>query len=1256
MNGGTHQGQRSLAALERPFEVDAQTLDQLVALCARLAAHLRFVDLNDQDAGTWTGLFENDPTMVLAGIAAFDRYAWQQAFVQACGVGRPAELAHRVMDLAEQLDGWHRALGGEGATGRARDLRDALQERVQGQLAPQLAWLVQQHGADRRGGPTLTARAAALTPALWAAARAQPPGHDDPLRQMRTLGFSHLSAVARLQSLARERLVASLDSGDHEPAAGLLLAFLQLYGSVQQQINRFGGRHFDFYHREVLGLQPRPAQPDRVHVVLQRAPRRADEVRVAAGARFPAGRDAAGRVQHFRALDEGQAGRTRVAALATLRLERADDIAPESDLGYVTRVQACRLGLPGPDASPVPVFGGGPRGHEAELGLVLASPILHLREGRRTVELELHLDPAAGGGALPQLLQRACASTDAAAFRTALGAVFAAWLLGDGVALAEADRHALAAKARELGVGGTALRELCDDPAPGRDPRHQAFFKYVGDLFTVSFTHAGGWLVAQRVQLGLPRAAAPGGLRLRIELNPEDPPITGCDPAVHGAPWPTRLPLLRLQVSARARVHPLSLFAGAALLRATLQVEVQGVRDLLLQNQLGPLDPAKPFAPFGPLPTPASALVLGSPEAAAKNLDALALHIRWAGLPHAPGGFATHYAAYGPEQALGPYTASLALLREGQWRPCGGRSARQPLFASHGPDAPVPADQTIRIDPSSVREHARAGDAPLHSAAQARDGLIRLQLAEPRGAFGHAAYPGLLAEAVSTRTRRRGRAPLPEPPYTPEIEQIRLDYRARTTLQPLSDAAGAAAIDAERLLHIHPFGIAELRCGGGRRLPGLLPNLGPDGSLFIGLDAGDSDAALEGPLTLLFQLQRDGAAELPPDARRDAPQWWLLGPDGWLPLDARHVLSDGTSGLLGSGIVTLQLPAGARKDNALMTPGLFWLRVTGERWLDAAAPLISVHAQALTLQRETDAAKPAGPGATPLPPGRIVQPESAIPGLAAVLQPEASAGLRPAESAAALRTRAGERLRHKNRASLAWDYERLVLEHAPEVYKVKCFMAPEAGLAAGDVLVALVPAVPRNDFASATRAPRLDTLALQRIERLLASRASPFVRLRVRNVAYERVQVRCRVQLAPLAQPGVVRRAVNRALVEYLSPWFDDGPGPSLDWTLRCEDVQAAVRRVPGVASVGGPSLLHVVCDDAGRYRFGDTAGTAAGPGGAAMLRCHAPWSLALPLAEHLIEIDGEVPDPRPRATGLSLLRVGETFVIGGGARVESGS
>lgn len=1324
MSDGTEQRQRVPAAwAPRHFQVDELGLDRLIEICARLGAQLRRVDHAGHEVGTWSPWFDRDETFVLARMASVDRFGLRQSFLQWAGSAPEARLAHQVLELAQGLDGWWLALSGKPAP--ATLVRDAIGQFVERQLRAPLAEAMRQLRGALWMGHDLAAMHRALRGA-WheGEAKGAEPADDlrgdgpvppEPPRRdvLRQLFFTFLAALSQLRDLARTHLRGTLASRRHEPSAGLLLAFLGLYESVQGQINGFTDRHIDFYYQRCLGFQARPAQADRVHVACMVDALAPAALVLPAGTPFVAGKDMAGQPLHFVSERAATIGDARVAALCTLRLQRDEGISPEAELGYVTGIRALRVDLAGLGDAAVPLFGGGPGSQEAALGFVLASPILLLREGAREIELNLRLAwPRASQN---ELLARVLAASRPETLRTALGALFACWMLSDHEALTAAQRGLLKRQVMSMGmkvestagrdgrrVGlGTPLDLMCDDPRPEYVPRDLAFFEYMDDLFEVALTHERGWFTADRVQIGRPPRvqAGAGGLQMKIFLRPEDPPIVGADARVHGGLWRTRLPMLRLQVGPRARIHPYSLFDGAQLLEAEVRVRVHEARDVVLHNNLGPLDPSKAFNPFGPLPTTSSYIVFGSPEAARKNLDTLALHVEWGGLPQEPGGFASHYRGYSPDQTEGAFTAALSILRDGQWQDCGGLSACQPLFGLLDEHGRLPLAQTIEVDSAAVRQHAWASDVPLRIDPGTRDGLIRLRLQGPGSAFGHAAYPELLSGALTQQARRRWRStPLPKAPYTPVIERIWIDYSASTAVRPGAERSDDTVADPERLLHIRPFGVGELVPDAALSYHGLLPRLEPDGSLCIGLRA----SRLEGPLGLLFELRSDEVRGQRGVLPHTALRWSWLDANHWRALAPRHVQADGTQGMLGSGIVELDLPALSNAGNTAFNmaldaapatspgggldggagDGLFWLRLACDGDLDAAAPLAGLHAQALSLRREIGVA---GAADAPLPPGRITQAAQAITGLAGVLQPELSTGWRPAEDTPQMRVRAGERLRHKNRASLAWDIERLVLEAFPEVFKVKCLTPGESKLPRGQVRVVVVPHVRLNHPEDSTRAPLFNAHAIRRIEAFLAEHCSPSATLRVCNPSYERVLVRCLLSLDEAVQAGDALRRVNRALVEYLSPWHDRGYGARFAWVLQCSELQSVVRAVQGVRAVGRLSLLHLFEKDGGGRRLGDTArarfplgeagferpdeldrldepeggpvgesdparlGEAAGGGGepGIELRHHVAWSLALPMPEHLIGVAGL--GRRPRATGVSMLGVGGTFVIGGG-------
>jgi hypothetical protein len=375
-------------------------------------------------------------------------------------------------------------------------------------------------------------------------------------------------------------------------------------------------------------------------------------------------------------------------------------------------------------------------------------------------------------------------------------------------------------------------------------------------------------------------------------------------------------------------------------------------------------------------------------------------------------------------------------------------------------------------------------------------------------------------------------------------------------------------------------------------------------------------------------------------------------------LSTIQVVSDTTGGLLTSGIVTLDLPAGLDRLSTIMPADCYWLRVSADNDFESFAGLYGVRCQSLRATRIM-------PGEATVPTsalaaGSVKEALVSVPGLAEVVQIGPSFGLRAAEDRAQMQTRVGERLQHRQRATTSWDYERLVLEQFPAVQKVKCFAhrsERNARISPGEVLIVVLPspqAIPaRRDqpgaaaSVSATAAPQLNAIELRRIRDFLRGLSSPFAQIQVRNAVYERIQVRCAVRFARNAAPGQSLQRVNRAIVDFLSPWFpDSGYTPTFDWTIRCEDVEAHLRSMAEIDFVTRLSLLRVAQGDNGVYALYDTARSRAGAV-VTQLRPLSPWSIALPMREHLVSAVDAVASNSPEATGIADLAIANTFIVG---------
>ncbi|WP_047258575.1 baseplate J/gp47 family protein [Chromobacterium subtsugae] len=1332
MQHGTAQNQRLSPALQAGYVLpDEFSLAERLRLSLAQSAGLRFVGGNGEG---WDAVLRNDETMLMAEVATLPLASMRRRFFAALEWDAVPHLWRKLRDFAQRYDDWCLRLEAS-ETGAGRELAGLLLEQGRQGLAAQWA----------AGARLFDDSVPGLHP-VWreTGPAGEPPGDEDDVRLLlRRCWLALERAVTRVQRRAAQLVEISLSSGRHDPALGLLLAAVQLSHHSRTRLNDFPQRLIDFYYLDMLRLTPRAAEPERVHLLLERESRHGSMVEVAAGACFVGGKDADGQPLPFEAESALAFGDCRVAALCSLSVERDAEISPEREFDFVCRIKVERLPLlpveKAYETDPPwwPLQGGYVKGSascvtDAELGLAISSPLLSLKEGRREIRLRMQLahpadedvalqqalrtpEEARGAAWLAAVFQRyadwegqhfplrvrpgptppqlepavlardawsraarfdsdvhlafllsAClACDDAEWFAERLGRLFAAWLAAAQEELRPEDLAALRGHYAKLRPDIAAREVEIDDPlilihrsrGGKRDDipeRALLFGRVFAGAWGGRLSTADGWLkldqvFMRRVEQAGDRPRWGGVIELALRLGEEAPPIVACSAAVHGDGWAGQA-ALQLSLQTQGRMYTYSLLRQYRFPELNLTVEAHGLRDVVLYNQLGRLDPSKPFHPFGPLPAPRSYLIMGARELACKPLQALRFNLAWSGLPAAAGGMALHYAGYPGDWRNQMFRLRGQVLANGQW----AGEAELPLFlAEHGEER---LRERYALDfPSAELRRLYKASAPLAAGLPfqyelgSRNGFFRLELAGPVQAFGHAQYPALLGAVLARNARLKGKLqhPLPQEPYTPTLESLTVSYRASQDL-PLLPEGGHSGSGAQtsRAYHIHPYGQTDINLFRLGRYPAMLPSNPNAGGLFIGLAGHDP----QGALSLFFHLRKAVARERWLEAA-PALRWFVWQSAGWLELRPEQVVEDGTRGMLRSGIVRLNLPAGMSTDCAALPGKLYWLKLRADWGHSQLAGLYGVHVHAIraVCRGVPDKDKPA------LPPGSVDAPARSLPGLRGVLQVGASFGRRDADPPDVVRMRAAERLRHRRRAHTVWDYERLALDAFPMVFKVKCFAHHRGTMGDGDglghddlaaspgsVLVAVLPFPGQGQLFSSTDAPKLDAAALDEMQAYLQARAPAGAQVRVRNATYERVQARCTLRLSPGSHPGEALRRLNQQLVEYLSPWHETGLAADFDWSLRAEDLEAFLRAQPGVEEVGRLSLLHVVRNDKQFNVLSDTAANA----GVRLLRPAQPWSLLLPLGQHLLELSEQARPAPP--TGVDKLEVGSTFIIGG--------
>jgi hypothetical protein len=258
----------------------------------------------------------------------------------------------------------------------------------------------------------------------------------------------------------------------------------------------------------------------------------------------------------------------------------------------------------------------------------------------------------------------------------------------------------------------------------------------------------------------------------------------------------------------------------------------------------------------------------------------------------------------------------------------------------------------------------------------------------------------------------------------------------------------------------------------------------------------------------------------------------------WKELTTAEFIFDTTNNFLTSGIIQFLIPKEATLHNTIMPEGLLWLKASIQAPPDSVCSFMDVQANAVIARFKNQENDPAHL-ASPLPANTINKLEGSNAAIKSVKQPFASFGGRMQEEDKNFYVRVSERLRHKERNITLWDYERLVLQHFPSIYKVKCInhATENSFYSPGNVLVVVVPDLTNQNAVNPLQ-PRVDKNTLSEVTDFLQDHTTGWAQLQVRNPFYETVRTVVQLKLKRGFEFNFYQNVVEQKLKEFLSPWI----------------------------------------------------------------------------------------------------------------------
>ena len=225
-----------------------------------------------------------------------------------------------------------------------------------------------------------------------------------------------------------------------------------------------------------------------------------------------------------------------------------------------------------------------------------------------------------------------------------------------------------------------------------------------------------------------------------------------------------------------------------------------------------------------------------------------------------------------------------------------------------------------------------------------------------------------------------------------------------------------------------------------------------------------------------------------------------------------------------------------------MASGYHWIRVAVQKDSDAICKLIDVKCQAVLAKfkdnnNDPDHLRIALPADSI---SKLVKSDNAVKEIS---QPYASFNGEVAEESSDFYTRISERLRHKQRGITIWDYERLVLQNFPSVYKLKCVnhtlfegtLTNYSEIAPGHLTLIVVSNVQNKNAVDPLR-PKTSLSILDDIYEFITKLNPMAATVHVKNPIYEEVKMKFNVKFLK-DDIGYYQTKLEQEIKAFLSPW-----------------------------------------------------------------------------------------------------------------------
>lgn len=610
-------------------------------------------------------------------------------------------------------------------------------------------------------------------------------------------------------------------------------------------------------------------------------------------------------------------------------------------------------------------------------------------------------------------------------------------------------------------------------------------------------------------------------LELSFTLPRDFQPVVKYNKEVLLETFQTDFPVVRFMIEGERYYDIYEALSETRIKNIEISVDVKGVKSIQIENDNGALNAEKPYYPFTAQPIKGSNFFIKCPEMFSKKWQNADITINW---KNTPDSITDLYNAYVIKPNQNVSLADYQKLKT----------------SVVGSDAYFKAD-TALLDKEIW--YTKANNIDVFKKVEGVGYQTQFSINNRSGESGTSesirltfnqsslqdVYPKLYTLALSSDSKTEKL--IPNEPYIPFAEDIELNYTAKEEvyLYLKKDSEGEVSkSEGVQLYHEDAFGQYEKDV----KIQEIVPVHKNGGELYIGLETTPQTT-----VSLLIQMLEGSENPLVDTFdEKEFIEWSILSGNTWVDLSG-NILQNETRKFLESGIVKFKISKDINTNHTRFTDGLVWIRAKSKRSYDAVCKIQGIYTQAVlaTFQNQDNDLSHLNNGLAAETISKLI---TRVPQVKSVSQPYNSFDGKYKETDPEFYRRVSERLRHKHRAITQWDYEHLVLQEFPEVFKVKCLnhTSEKSYMAPGYVTLMVVPNI-KNKNAFDVYQPRVSRATLNKIQNYVNELNTMHVDAQVINPNYKEAKVEAKVKFFEQYDETFYLRQLDEDIKKYISPW-----------------------------------------------------------------------------------------------------------------------